>query len=181
MHTNETTKLLGRIGIRAESTEDPQIVKMTMGQYGKLQKIMPAPQSQFESLEPANNRVVVRIDLDALEAAVAANKKAPRRSVSVSISSFTIYEIDADEDAANEVSRAMWNSGDDLGYIEINGERFEIFSAEAQEFYEISEDSDPARKVFVVELPGPDGTITLTSYGVTNLIRRIVALSEYIG
>lgn len=177
MSNNTIVSKLATLNITAEAhLED--LVKMTMKQFDKLSVISPA--SAFTGLLPKEGRVIVAVMEAELDAAIAANKKAPRAAASVTITSRTIYEVVA-EGAVNTVTYAEWASEAKAGVVTINGQDYAIYTGAAVEFYEVGEGSDPNRPVYAVNLPVDGSEMVLTSYGITNLLRRLAAIDEVIG
>lgn len=176
MGNKNLSEKLASLGITAEAHKDGAL-KMTMKQYDKLLAI--APDAQFDGLLPKEGRVVVRVDETTIDAAIAANAKAPRTASSVAIVARTVYEIKCD--GTNEVTYAEWASDSKTGFVVINGNEYSIFTGLASDYYEVGEESDPYRAVYVVKLPVGGGETVIPSYGVTNLLRRIAALDEVVG
>jgi hypothetical protein len=192
MSTINYVQDLAKLGIKAESTEDVGVVRLTMTQYDKVLKTFEEADLTFEGLLPSENRVVVRIKADALAEAVASNKRAPRTSTNVRITSQVLYTVESD--GTNEVAQCLWDSTDQRGTIQINGMDFTIYTGAAGDYYDIQPKEDETeedfnarlhRAVYVVDLPvivdGDQHQQTLTSYGVTNLIRRVCATDDMIG
>jgi len=178
--SNAIVSKLAALNINAEPHVD-DLVKMTMKQFDKLLVI--SPTSEFKALIPREGRVAILVNVAEVDAAIAANKKAPRNAAKVTITSRMVYEVNA-ENAVNAVTYAEWVSEDQTGFISVNGTDYPISTGVAADYYEVAEDGNPDRPVFTVTLPvaGDAGeALVLTSYGVTNLIRRVVALNEVIG
>lgn len=174
--------MLAKLGVSADG-EDGDRVKLTLVQYGKLAGIM-SDGVTFMHLLAAENRVVVEISRDLLEAAVDTGKRAPRAAVNVEIVSRMVYSVIA-PDSPNRIDTAWWEAESNQGNIGINGVIFPIEPALARDYYDVSEepgaDTDPDRKIYVVRLVlDKSGDKIFTSYGVTNLIRRIAAIREVI-
>jgi hypothetical protein len=167
-------ELLAKLGVDAGEHGDN--VKMTLVQMGKLAAVLDTDIVPAGFL-PKENRVVVALDRTAIEAAVLANRKAPRASVNVEIDVTTLYTVKSD--GVNAITSASFSAESGSGDIWINGVAYRIENAPAKEFYPDSE--TPERPIFVTKLPIGGETQVLYSYGLTNLIRRICAIREQIG
>lgn len=179
-----TVSMLSKVGISAELVEEragESDVRVTAGQFEKLLALLPST----KYLKVTKGRILACVFLPELEQAVAENAKAPRQAVNVLIYSKMAYTIDA-RDALNIVTEAEWSSEHKRGYIAINGKQHFVTVGRAEDFYDAPEEDEtewnPERPVFVLTLavePDEDGDeITLTSYGFTNLIRRVCALRK---
>jgi hypothetical protein len=172
-------ELVGKLGVKADMHGDD--LKMTMPQYDKLLSVIPG--AEFVKLLPKEGRVVVAVKRAEAESAVAANKRIPRQAVNTEIIARMVYSVNAPE-STNRVTMAWWEAETDTGVITVNDVHYPINTGIAAEFYsdEDEELTDPERKVYYVDLPLPDGaSARLTSYGVTNLIRRVTALRSMVG
>lgn len=167
-------ELLAKLGVDAGEHGDN--VKMTLVQMGKLSTVLDDDVAPVGFL-PKENRVIVAIDRDTIEAAVLANRKAPRTAVNVEIEATTLYRVKTD--GVNAVKSASYSADSGMGDIYINDVAYRITTAPAIEYYP---DADkPERPVYVVSIPVNGETIVVTSYGLTNLIRRLCAIREQIG
>lgn len=168
-------ELVAKLGVDCvDHTSDS--VKMTLVQMGKLSEVLgeDVTPSGFLAKE---NRVIVTLDIATIEAAVVANKKAPRSSVNVEIETTTLYQVKAN--GVNSVTSANYNAAVGIGEIVINGVSHPVTTGKASDFYT---DSDtPDRPVFVVVVVVAGERQTRFSYGFTNLIRQICGIRETIG
>ncbi|MEO1289654.1 MAG: hypothetical protein AAFV93_17970 [Chloroflexota bacterium] len=167
-----------------ENEDGTADVVMTSAQANKLSNLLGEDYVGFVSF--VGRYVCVRIDIEVLATAAANNKRTSRgSSVPVDILSKIVYGIHHAENV-NIITEAWWSKDDMSGGITVNGTEYEILAGLAQDYYDEPEDPDkakewnPERLVYVVELPTEDGELVLTSYGVTNLIRRVVARNEAI-
>lgn len=168
-------ELLAKLGVDAsEHTGDS--VKMTLVQMGKLDAVLDDDVVPTGFL-PKENRVIVDIDREMLEAAVLANRKAPRTSVNVQITTNMLYSVKSD--GVNDVVSASFNSDAGTGDVWINGVAYTITTAPAVTYYPDAE--KPERTVFAVSLPVDGESVIVTSYSVMNLIRRLCNIREQIG
>ena len=181
--------LIDRVGSNAyavEVSKDGAVAtaEVTAAQASKLQGLLGKDNVAMVGLR--GSHVLVAVDIAALEKAVAEKSTVSRgSSVQVDITSHIHYSIDA-PDAVNDVTECWWSKDSNSGAITVNGEKYAIRGDFAADHYDEPEDSDgwdPERTVYAVELPikGIDHPITLVSYGVTNLIRRVCARTEVIG
>jgi hypothetical protein len=153
-------------------------VTSTLAQYTKIEGVMPV-----KLLTIRDNRVISEVLSEELKSALDANAKAPRGTgANCEITAEMVYSVKADDKAVNHVTAARWNAINKIGYLVVNGMELPIETGEAQDFYEIDpdSDSDPTRLVYVVQFAANGETHVLTSYGVTNLIRRVVSFGERI-
>lgn len=183
--------LIDRVGSNAyavvETSEDGKTanVEVTAAQASKLQSLLGEKAVKMVGLR--GSHVVIRVDVAALEKAAEERSRVSRGSATeVEIASRVVYDIAIkSEGAANEVTAAWWSSGEMSGGITVNGVEYEIAPGMAQDFYTAPEGDtewNPERTVYVVDLPvADDEPLTLVSYGVTNLIRRVCARNERIG
>lgn len=168
-----------RMGIKVDAAElvsDSTVeVISTITQYEKISGLIP----DVKLITIRDNRVISEVPKGALDSAIASNAKAPRGTgATCQIDSETVYHVTTSDDAVNEVTGARWNSSANDGELFVNGLSIAIGTGEAQDFYEVDpdSDSDPTRKVFYVEFTTDEGdSDVLTSYGITNLIRRVVS------
>lgn len=158
------------------------VAELTASQASKLS----AMDITINPVSFKGNRVIVELDFEEIKVAYESNKKAPRSSssVNVEVSTRTIYEVRTD--GVNEVSSAWldkvtFDGADITGGVVINGETYEVYLGQASEYYEIGENSDPTRTVYVVDLPIAGSVHQLTSYGLTNLLRSVCKIGETIG
>jgi len=177
--------MLSKIGVTAELVEEragESDVKLTAGQFEKLSAAVPST----KYIKVAKGRIIASVFTIDLEKAVEANVKAPRTAVNVAIYAKMAYTVDA-PDALNIVTEAEWSSDHKRGHITVNGKQHFVTVGRAEDFYEAPEEDEaewnPERQVFVITLsvePDEDGEdeIMLTSYGFTNLIRRVCALRK---
>lgn len=172
--------LVGKLGVKAEPHGDN--LKMTMQQYDKLMSVIPS--AEFVKLLPKEGRVIIAVPRADVETAVAASKRIPRQAVNVEIVARMVYSVNA-PDATNRISMAWWEAETDTGVITVNDVHYNIQTGIAANFYNSEEEgeelSDPERKIYYVDLPLTDGSIRLTSYGITNLIRRVAAVRMQVG
>lgn len=180
--TTDFVSRFSRMGIRIDGAQDVGDgtieVSSTLAQYSKIEAVMPV-----KLITIRDNRVISEVSADDLEAALAANAKAPRGTgANCTIDAEMVYTVKVDEKAVNQVTTARWNAGSKEGQITVNKIKLPILTGEAQEFYDIDEesDTDPTRLVYYVQFVANGETHTLPSYGVTNLIRRLVSFSEKI-
>ena len=163
----------------AKADGDVVIANLTVSQASKLQAIDLA--MDFRAF--AGTRVTVAIDKEALNQAFGANKKAPRASsaVTVDVATRTVYNVRSDGD--NQISSAWLDkvNFDDQpinGGATINGANYTLYLGEAADYYDISEDADPTRTVYCIDVP-IDGVVhTVTSYGLTNLLRSLARMAK---
>ena len=163
----------------AKADGDVVIANLTASQASKLQAIDLA--MDFRAF--AGTRVTVAIDKEALNAAFEANKKAPRASsaVNVDIASRTVYNVRSDGD--NQITSAWldkvtFDNAPVAGNVTINGEQYALYLGESADYYDISEDADPTRTVYCCDVP-IDGVVhTVTSYGLTNLLRSLCRMAK---
>lgn len=182
-------KLIDQVGSNAYSATDNEDgtanVEMTAARANKLQTLLGDDNVSVVGL--IGSHVLVQVNLEALATAAEENKRTSRgSSVNVNITSRIVYAIEHD-DNVNEVSAAWWGRDEMSGGITVNGSEHEILPGLAKDYYDEPDDPDkaaewqPERTVYVVALPTEDGELVLTSYGVTNLIRRVSARNEQIG
>lgn len=169
-------ELLAKIGVKAELAEpapDNQLfVSLTIGQYGKLTEAL--PDTKLGTVK--GSRIIALVSVDSLTAAVENNVKAPRGAVNVKITSRTLYNVEAPE-AANEITQAWWDSDSAEGAVTVNGFELAINEGVARDFYEVAEDEKGDRPVYFVTFTDGDGEeITLSAYGVSNLLKRLCAV-----
>jgi hypothetical protein len=181
--------LIDRVGSNAydaiDNGDGTADIEMTAAQGTKIIDLLGKDSANVVNLKASH--VIVRVNLASLEKAAEDNQKTARgSSVTVNIVSRMTYAIDA-PDAANEVKKAWWEAESQAGGIKVNGKEYPIFSGMAADYYEAPKDEEaakewnPERVVYVVELPTAEGVLTLTSYGITNLIRRVASRNEAIG
>lgn len=181
METNFSSQF-ARMGIKVDAAElvadDTVEVTSTIAQYQKIESVL----ANVTLITIRDNRVISEVALDELQAAVEANAKAPRGSgAKCTIATESVYTVETDDDAPNNVTSARWNPREQSGEIVVNGVNLAIHAGQAEDFYEVGEESDPERTVYYVSFVTVAGTEeTLTSYGITNLIRRVVAYGESI-
>jgi hypothetical protein len=190
MSEQDILNLVSRLGSNAYAATDIgdgwAEIEVTAAQGTKLVDTLKKDFASLVGLD--GSHVILRVYLPQLEKAAEANEKVARgSSVNVEIVSRMTYAVSA-PDAKNVVSSAWWESDSKEGGISVNGQDYPIFAGVAADYYESPKDDeeaaknwDPERLVYVVELPTDDGVLTLTSYGVTNLIRRVVSRNEVIG
>lgn len=174
---------VGSNAYKATDNEDGTAnVEMTAARANKLSALLGENNVNFVSF--SGSHVIVQVDIDALATAAEENKRTSRgSSVNVQITSRITYSVEHDEHV-NVVSAAWWGRDEMLGGITVNGSEYEILPGLAQDYYDIDpndSEAQPERTVYVVALPTEDGELVLTSYGVTNLIRRVAARNELIG
>ena len=182
-------QLLAKVGVVAEILDEREgevDFAMTAAQYEKLVELL--PDTKFLRIKA--KKVQACVFMPSLEAAVASNVKAPRVSgmTDVEIVTKSVYMIDAPK-AVNIVSYAEWSADTKRGYVTVNGERVDIGMGRAEDYYEAPEEDEsewnPERAVYFVIVPvaseedgaEPEQT-TLTSYGVLNLVKRVIALKR---
>jgi hypothetical protein len=181
--------LISRLGSNAHSAVDngngSANVETTPAQASKLSDLLGEAHVNFVKF--AGSRIVVAVSIAELEAkAASAQKVRSGSSIKVDIASRILYAIDA-PDAKNRVTEAWWEAAKLEGGITVNGIEYRLFAGSAEEYYAEPEDSakaaewNPERTVYVVELPTDEGQVVLTSYGITNLIRRVAGRNEVIG
>jgi hypothetical protein len=176
--------MLSKVGISAEIVEERKgeaDVRVTPVQFEKLLALLPSTQY----LRVQKGRIVASVFLPDLEKAVETNAKAPRTAANVTIKAVTQYLITA-EGSTNQVTAGMWDADAGMGKISVNGVDRTVYSGKAEDYYEAPEDSEsewnPERLVFVLPLDveqveqDDESRVTLTSYGFTNLIRRVCSL-----
>lgn len=186
MTDNKTFSTIGVTVKEIESVTDSTIVAvMTTAQFARLSTVVGATNALFSHLKAIGNStyMVIKVSVDALNEAVETNAKAPRvRRGALGedlISSKTVYTIKPVADVLNQPEEAEYASDSESGWVVINGVHFEIETVPAIEVYENAADTDPERPVFVIRYSNKDGEDKmLTSYGVTNLLRRIIACKE---
>lgn len=186
--SEEILNLIDRVGSNAYKADDngdgTANVEMTAAQANKLSDLLGEDALEFVKL--AGSHIIVKVSLEPLEKAAVENKRARASSVKVELNSKIVYTIDAPE-ATNSVTSAWWSKDEMSGSITVNGKEYEILPGLAKDYYSEPDDPDraaewqPERTVYVVTLPSDDGELELTSYGVTNLIRRVCARNETIG
>jgi hypothetical protein len=189
MSDKDILNLVSRIGSNAYDATDLgngfADLEVTAAQASKLQETLGKDHTEFVAFDGAH--VIIRVSLSVLKDKAETNQRVSRgSSVNVEIVSRIVYTVNA-PDAANEVTRAWWEAEAKEGGISVNGEEYPIFAGIAADYYEAPEAEedaknwDPERTVYVVQLPTAEGVLTLTSYGVTNLIRRVASRDEKIG
>jgi len=163
----------------AKADGDVIVAELTASQASKLQAV----DIELDFIDFQGNRVKVEMDKSTVDAVYESNKKAPRAStaVNVDIASRTVYTVRTDGD--NEISEAWLDKttlDDDpiRGQVTINGESYDLFLGEAADYYEIDEDADPTRRVYGVIVPIDGMEHTVTSYGLTNLLRSLARMAE---
>lgn len=123
---------------------------------------------------------------DYVDAVANAATHASRRvgGVQVDIASRMVYDITA-PDATNDITYAEWDATEKTGFIAINGAECAVFNAAASEYYDNDNpEADSDRTIFVIEFTaenpetGAPEDVTLTSYGFTNLIRRVCSYAD---
>lgn len=167
-------------------TEATLTAVMTTAQYGRLAELLGASNALFSHLKAIGNNtyMVIKVDADALKDAVETNAKAPRARRGALpddlISAKTVYSVKTVEGAINQPTEAEYSAETESGWVVINGDVFSIETVPAIEVYENAADTDPERPVFVIRyaVAGQAGEELLTSYGVTNLLRRVLACKE---
>jgi hypothetical protein len=181
--------LIDRVGsngyVAIDNGDGTADIEMTAAQGTKLTELLGKDNASLVNLKASH--VIIRVNLASLEKAAEDNQRTARgSSVTVNIISRMTYAIDAPE-ATNEVKKAWWEAESQAGAIKVNGKDYPIYSGVAADYYEAPKDEEtakewnPERVVYVVELPTTDGVLTLTSYGITNLIRRVAGRNETIG
>lgn len=183
---NDVMRLIDQVGSNAYAAKDlgdgTAEVEMTAARANKLSDLLGAEKVLFIAFR--GSHVVVGVDIETLAKAAESNKRTSRgSSVNVNITSRIQYAIEHGENT-NEVTEAFWGRDEMIGSITVNGIDYEIIPGLAKDYYDIDpEDSEaqPERTVYVVSLPTEDGDLVLTSYGVTNLIRRVASRNEVIG
>lgn len=173
---------LAKIGIKAESAGEDK-VKMTLNQFAKAQETLGEKAVKQAGLVAKEGRILAKIDESALATAVANHVKAKAPS-DVTISSKTVYTVRVNEGSSvvNVVDSAEWESDSQTGWIRVNGVMYPISTGRAQEFFNVGEESDPDRVVYVLRVPVGGGTYdSLVSYGVSNLIKKVASFDELIG
>lgn len=189
MSDKDILNLLSRLGSNGYSATDlgngHADIEVTAAQAGKLQETIGKDHTAFVDFD--GSHVILRVSLSKLQEAAELNKTVARgSSIEVNIVTRVTYAIDAPE-ATNEVKKAWWEAESKTGAIKVNGKDYPISAGVAADYYETPKDEEaakewnPERTVFVVELPTTEGLLTLTSYGVTNLIRRVCGRNEVIG
>jgi hypothetical protein len=189
MSDKDILNLVSRLGSNAYDASDLgngfADLEVTAAQASKLKEVLGKDNTQLMDTDGAH--VVLRVSLAVLKDKAETNQRVSRGpSVNVEIVSRIVYTVSA-PDAVNKVTRAWWEAEAKDGGISVNGEDYPIFAGVAADYYEApktEEDAknwDPERTVFVVQLPTAEGVLTLTSYGVTNLIRRVASRDETIG
>lgn len=165
--------------------------EVTAAQADKLTTLLGEKNVKF--LRFKGTHVIVRITVAELEKAAAEAQKVARGSgVLVTITSRVLYEVTTQtEDAPNAVTAAWWSAESLVGEMTINGAQYPIAAGEAKDFYsqpegDAGKEWNPERTVYAIELPVTDAAgiasnLVLTSYGVTNLIRRVASRNERIG
>jgi hypothetical protein len=155
--------------------------------FGKLTELIGEGNVLFQKVQ--NGSILALVKKSAVEAAVEANAKAPRAKrgtpLADRIHSKTVYMIDYDETDRNHVAYAEFDG--ELGYMTINGTRYEIQRGTAAEFYEVGAKSDPDRTVYYVtielEMFTESGDfesefVDVRAYSVKNLVQSIMAIDE---
>ncbi len=188
MSTQNFVSMLAKVGINAEVVDarDGEIdVRLTAGQFEKLSAVLPGT----VYLKVSKGKIIASVFLIDLEKAIEENAKAPRVAPNVAIYSKMVYTIDA-KDTTNIVTEAEWSSDHQRGYIAVNGQNMPVFVGKAEQYYEAPEDAEtewnPERPVFVLTLKverideDDEDEILLTSYGFTNLIRRVCSLRKHV-
>lgn len=181
--------LIDRVGSNGYAAKDlgdgTAEIEMTAAQGTKLTELLGKDNSALVSLK--GSHVIVKVNLAALEKAADENQKTARgSSVTVEIVSRIVYAVNA-PDAKNEVTEAWWEAEAKDGSIRVNGVDYAIIAGVAADYYsepkeaEAAKEWNPERVVYAVELPIEDGVLVLSSYGVTNLIRRVASRQEIIG
>lgn len=182
-------KLLGMVGVSADELpagheHGDTAVAVTSVQFTKAQTLGLTNPTRIRGTVDGGRRLVVVIDFAALEVAVQANVKAPRSagSANVQIEARTVYYVNV-TDSVNDITEAMWSSLNKVGWIMVNDVQMVIEMSRAEEYYNAPEDEqkalewDPDRPIYVIrfvaDVEGVETEDVLTSYGLTNLIRRI--------
>lgn len=187
--SDEIRSYISRLGSNAHSAVDNgdgvANVETTSAQATKLSELLGEKHVKFVKF--AGQRVMVAVNIGKLkEAADKAQKVRSGSSIKVDIVSRTVHQIAAPT-AKNMVTEAWWESANLVGGILVNGKEYRVFGASAEDYYAEPENAEkaaewnPERTVYVVELPTNEGQLVLTSYGITNLIRRVCARQEVIG
>lgn len=180
-YQDKLSKILNGASIQsAKADGDIIIAELTASQASKLQAV--GLDLDFQSF--SGNRITVGLDKQAVNEAFEANKKAPRASsaVNVEIASRTVYNVRS-EGGENEISEAWldkvtFDDQPETGAVTINNQTYTLYLGEAADYYDISEDADPTRRVYCVDVP-IDGVIhTITSYGLTNLLRSLARMAK---
>lgn len=186
---SEILGLIDQVGSNAYAATDngdgTATVEMTASRAAKLAELLGDKNVKFAGF--VGSHVHVKVNLEKLTQAAAENKRTSRgSSVNVTITSRITYAIEHAENV-NQVTSAWWGKDELIGGITVNGTEYEIIPGLAQDYYEAPTDPEkaaewqPERTVYVVTLPTEDGDLVLTSYGQTNLIRRVVSRNEKIG
>lgn len=173
---------LAKIGIKAEATAEDK-VKMTLAQFAKAQDALGEKAVKQSGLNAKEGRILAKIDEQVLSTAVANHVKAKAPS-DVTISSKTVYSIVVNEgsEVVNVVDSAEWESDTQTGWIRVNGTLYQITTGRAKEFYNVGDESDPDRVVYILRVPVGGGTYdSIVSYGVSNLIKKVASFDERIG
>lgn len=174
---------LAKVGVTAELLEERTgevDVVLTIAQYEKLSDLL--PDTKFLRIKA--KKVQACVFLPSLEIAVINHAKAPRVSgmADVEILTKTAYYIDAPK-AVNVVTYAEWSPDNKRGYINVNGVEIPIIQGRAEQYYDAPEDDEtewnPERPVYAVEVIAmEDGDVILSSYGVMNLVKRVIAFKQ---
>jgi hypothetical protein len=181
--------LISRLGSNAHSASDngdgSANIETTPAQATKLMELLGEENVRFVKF--AGARVLVAVAIAELETkAASAQRVRSGSSIKVDITSRIVYAIEA-PDAKNAVTEAWWEASELRGGITVNGIEYRLFGGSAEEYYAEPEDPNkaaewnPDRTVYVVQLPTDEGELVLTSYGITNLIRRVASRQETIG
>lgn len=182
-------QLLRKVGINANPVDKATAEAAGFDSTDALAALTPTQITKAKAMSlvdeivgVAGTRMMIVVNLEALERAVAENAKAPRAGggVTVEIERSTHYAFTVTGNEINDFTHAVWAG--DAGYIHVNGLQIAIEAGEAGDFYEEPDDSDtwdPERTVYVsrftAEADGVVSEFTLSSYGMTNLIRRFAS------
>lgn len=186
---SDLIKAFGRIGVKAnEASQEGEsvVAHLTPTQYEKLAEVVGQENAALVGID--SGKVVVRVKEAALNQAIAENRTAVRRSaVNFTIHSSMVYNMryEPDSEPLNKVVYGEWNGSEGTFTVETEADAvyLKVLTANADEFYE---DADSDRKVFLVSFIATDADTgdsfedVLVSYGVTNLIRRVVSYSHAI-
>jgi hypothetical protein len=189
MQDDKIVSLINRVGVplvySVTVNEDGSQVdaEVTAAQADKLTTLL--GEKAVKLLRVKGTHVIVRVKVAELEKAAAEAQKVARGSgVQVKIISWQEYRIEIkSESAPNAITEAWWAADTRTGGITVNGVEYPIIAGHALDYYkpEGEDDSDWERTVYVVKLPIVGDELVLTSYGVTNLIRRVASRNERIG